>query len=138
MQLSATPRPAILAADELQRVSARLQQTENVQQQILQFLQQHVSPTLLDANSHILNTRKRRATRLFLPVRHLVRATTRRVLALRAASAGGTFYSPRRTRTRTLLRSASSDCRRRGGCTCRCEQRVRCRQLPPCAHPFNC
>lgn len=46
-------------ADELQHVSQRLQQAETVQTQILQFLQQHVSPTLLDSSALILNTRKR-------------------------------------------------------------------------------
>lgn len=55
LHLCAVARPA----DELQHVSQRLQQAEQVQTQILSFLQQHVSPTLLDSSSLILNTRKR-------------------------------------------------------------------------------
>ncbi len=47
-------------AEEVRSLSARLAQTENVQQQMLSFLQQHISPTLLNANSHLLAGRKRR------------------------------------------------------------------------------
>ena len=47
-------------ADEVRSLSSRLAQTEAMQAQMLSFLQQHISPTLLNANSHILQGRKRR------------------------------------------------------------------------------
>lgn len=47
-------------ADEVRSLSSRLANTEAMQQQMLSFLQQHISPTLLNANSHILQGRKRR------------------------------------------------------------------------------
>jgi heat shock transcription factor len=53
------------AAEEMRGLSARLAQTESVQQQMLGFLQQHIAPTLINANSHRLQPRKRR--HLLLP-----------------------------------------------------------------------
>ena len=47
-------------AEEVRSLSTRLANTEAMQQQMLSFLQQHISPTLLNANSHILQGRKRR------------------------------------------------------------------------------
>ena len=47
-------------ASEVRALNTRLANTEAMQQQMLTFLQQHISPTLLNANSHILQGRKRR------------------------------------------------------------------------------
>jgi hypothetical protein len=47
-------------AEEVRTLSSRLAQTEAMQQQMLGFLQQHISPTLFNANSHLLQGRKRR------------------------------------------------------------------------------
>ena len=47
-------------ANEVRALNTRLANTEAMQQQMLTFLQQHISPTLLNANSHILQGRKRR------------------------------------------------------------------------------
>ena len=47
-------------AEEVRSLSTRLANTEAMQTQMLTFLQQHISPTLLNANSHILQGRKRR------------------------------------------------------------------------------
>ena len=47
-------------ANEVRSLNTRLANTEAMQQQMLTFLQQHISPTLLNANSHILQGRKRR------------------------------------------------------------------------------
>ena len=52
-------------ADQVQDLSARLAATESLQQQMLAFLQQHISPSLVAANSHLIPGRKRR--HLLLP-----------------------------------------------------------------------
>jgi hypothetical protein len=52
-------------AEEVSSLNARLAATEAVQQQMLSFLQQHLSPSLVAASSHLLPGRKRR--HLLLP-----------------------------------------------------------------------
>ena len=56
---------AARTADELAGLNSRLASTESVQQQMLSFLQQHLSPSLVAASSHMLPGRKRR--HLLLP-----------------------------------------------------------------------
>ena len=52
---------------EVRHLQQRLQQAETVQAQVLTFLQQHISPTLLQANSHYLMPGRKRRHLLMPP-----------------------------------------------------------------------
>ncbi len=71
--------------EEVRSLSSRLAQTEAMQQQMLGFLQQHISPTLFNANSHLLQGRKRR---------HLLLAPRRGGDAPAPGAAGATLPPP--------------------------------------------